>query len=202
MYSKTIQKLIEHFSKFPTVGRRTAERFVFYLMKTSKPEVRELIESIAELKNKVKTCASCFKSFEGEQKLCPICSDARRDKKVICVVEKEVDLESIEKIRKFKGTYLILGETFLSVEKEKDKKEIEQRIEKLIDRIKKNKDVIQEIILAINPTPAGNNTCLWIQRKLKPLNIKTTHLGCGLPVGGELEYADGETISSALESRK
>ena len=201
MYSKSIQKLIEHFSKFPTVGRRTAERFVFYLMKTSKPEARELIESIAELKNKVKTCASCFKSFEGEQKLCPICSDARRDKKVICVVEKEVDLESIEKTRKFKGTYLILGETFLSAEKEKNKEEIEKRIEKLIERIK-GEPVLNEIILAVNPTPAGNNTCLWIQRKLKPLNIKITYLGCGLPVGGELEYADGETISSAFESRK
>ncbi len=201
MYSKTIQKLIEHFSKFPTVGRRTAERFVFYLMKTSKPEVKELINSIAEVKNKVKICTSCFKSFEGEQELCSICSDGHRDKKVICIVEKEVDLESIEKTRKFKGTYFILGGTFLSAEKEKNKKEIEQRIKKLIERIKKQPE-LEEIILAINPTPAGNNTCLWIQRKLKPLNIKTTHLGCGLPVGGELEYADGETISSAFESRK
>jgi len=201
MYSKTIQKLIEHFSKFPTVGRRTAERFVFYLMKTPKPEVKELINSIAEVKNKVKICTSCFKSFEGEQELCSICSDGHRDKKVICIVEKEVDLESIEKTRKFKGTYFILGGTFLSAEKEKNKKEIEQRIKKLIERIKKQPE-LEEIILAINPTPAGNNTCLWIQRKLKPLNIKTTHLGCGLPVGGELEYADGETISSAFESRK
>jgi len=201
MYSKTIQKLIEHFSKFPTVGRRTAERFVFYLMKTSKPEVKELINSIAEVKNKVKICSSCFKSFEGEQELCSICSDTRRDKKVICIVEKEVDLESIEKTRKFKGTYLILGGTFLSVEKEKNKKVIEQRIKKLIERIKKQPE-LKEVVLAINQTPAGNNTCLWIQRKLKPLNIKTTHLGCGLPVGGELEYADGETISSAFESRK
>ena len=201
MYSKTIQKLIEHFSKFPTVGRRTAERFVFYLMKTPKPEVKELINSIAELKNKVKICPFCFKSFEGESELCSICSDTRRDKKVICVVEKEVDLESIEKTKRFKGTYLILGGTFLSAEQEKDKKDIQKRIERLIGRIKKQPE-LDEIILAINPTPAGNNTCLWIQRKLKPLNIKTTHLGCGLPVGGELEYADGETISSALESRK
>jgi len=201
MYSKTIQKLMEHFSKFPTVGRRTAERFVFYLMKTPKPEVKELINSIAELKNKVKICPFCFKSFEGESELCSICSDTRRDKKVICVVEKEVDLESIEKTKRFKGTYLILGGTFLSAEQEKDKKDIQKRIERLIGRIKKQPE-LDEIILAINPTPAGNNTCLWIQRKLKPLNIKTTHLGCGLPVGGELEYADGETISSALESRK
>jgi recombination protein RecR len=201
MYSKTIQKLIEHFSKFPTVGRRTAERFVFHLMRASKPEVKELINSIAEVKNKVKICPSCFKSFEGEQELCSICSDARRDKKVICIVEKEVDLESIEKTRKFKGTYLILGGTFLSVEKEGNKKTIEQRIKKLIERIKKQSK-LKEVVLAINQTPAGNNTCLWIQRKLKPLNIKTTHLGCGLPVGGELEYADGETISSAFESRK
>jgi len=192
---------MEHFSKFPTVGRRTAERFVFYLMKTPKPEVKELINSIAELKNKVKICPFCFKSFEGESELCSICSDTRRDKKVICVVEKEVDLESIEKTKRFKGTYLILGGTFLSAEQEKDKKDIQKRIERLIGRIKKQPE-LDEIILAINPTPAGNNTCLWIQRKLKPLNIKTTHLGCGLPVGGELEYADGETISSALESRK
>ena len=149
MYSKTIQKLIEHFSKFPTVGRRTAERFVFYLMKTSKPEVKELINSIAEVKNKVKICSSCFKSFEGEQELCSICSDTRRDKKVICIVEKEVDLESIEKTRKFKGTYLILGGTFLSVEKEKNKKVIEQRIKKLIERIKKQPE-LKEVVLAIN----------------------------------------------------
>ena len=201
MYSKTIQKLIDLFSKFPTVGPRTAARFVFYLIKTPKQEIENLIESIQELKEKIKLCSLCFRSFEGEKELCPICSAPKRDKDIICIVEKEVDLESIEKTRKFKGTYLILGGTFLSVEKEKNKKDIEKRIEKLIDRIKKQPE-LDEIILAINPTPAGNNTCLWIQRKLKPLNIKTTHLGCGLPVGGELEYADGETISSALESRK
>jgi recombination protein RecR len=192
MYSKTIQKLIDLFSKFPTIGPRTAARFVFYLIKTPKEEIEKLIKSIEELKDKIKLCPLCFRSFEGEQEICPICSDPKRDKSVICVVEKEVDLESIEKTKKYNGLYFLL---------DKNGEGIEQRIEKLIERIKKD-EKIKEIILALNPTTEGKTMSLFIQRKLKNLGIKTTQLGCGLPMGGELEYADEETLSSALESRR
>ena len=201
MYSPTIQKLIDLFSKFPTVGRRTAARFVFYLIKTPKEKVDELIESIKELKTKIKICPLCFKSFEGEGELCPICSDPRRDKSTVCVVEKEIDLETIERTGKYKGVYFVLGGVISGFAKEKKKEEIEKRLEKLIERIKE-KSGIKEIILALNPTTEGKTTSLWLQRKLKDLGIKITQLGRGLPVGGELEYADEETLSSALEGRK
>jgi len=201
MFSPHIQKLIDIFSKFPTVGPRTAARFVFYLIKTPTEKVEELIRAIEELKAKIKTCPLCFKSFEDEGEFCSICQDKIRDKTLICIIEKEFDLEAIEKTGKFKGLYFILGGTISRLEKPKQKEEVEKRIDKLIERVKK--DQIKEIILALNPTIEGQNTSLLLQRRLKNLGIKKiTRLGQGLPVGGELEYADEETLSSALESRR
>ena len=201
MFSPTVQKLITLFSKFPTVGPRTAARFVFYLIKTPKEKVDELIKSIQELKTKIKICPRCFKSFEGEDEFCPICSDPRREKSIICLVEKEVDLEALERTGKFKGLYFVLGGTISGFEKKREKERIEERIKKLRERIEKG-EKIEEIILALNPTPEGQNTSLWLQRKLADIKVKITQLGKGLPVGGVLEYADEETLSSALESRK
>ena len=213
MYPPSIQKLIDIFSKFPTVGPRTAARFVFYLIKTPGEKTEELIKSIEELKAKIKICPLCFKSFEpaqipekleagkDEREFCSICQDKTRNKSLICIIEKEVDLEAIEKTGKFKGFYFVLGGTISRIEKAKQKEEIEKRIDKLIKRVEK--DQIKEIILALNPTIEGQNTSLLLQRKLKNLGIKKiTRLGQGLPVGGELEYADEETLSSALESRR
>ena len=214
MYSPTIQRLIELFSKFPTVGPRTAARFVFYLIGQPREKINDLIKSIEQLKNKAKRCSLCFNSFESEQeeqKLCPICADPRRDKTIVCIVEKEIDLEAIEKTTKFKGLYFILGSTISGFGKEEQKKRVEQRLNKLIERIKAkpaseetitDKAKIKEIILALNPTTEGQITLLWLKRKLSSLGIKITQLGRGLPVGGELEYADEETLSSALESRR
>ena len=201
MFSPHIQKLIDIFSKFPTVGPRTAARFVFYLIKTPTEKVEELIRAIEELKAKIKICPLCFKSFEDEGEFCSICRDKTRDRTSICIIEKEFDLEAIEKTGKFKGLYFILGGTISRLEKPKQKEEVEKRIDKLIERVKK--DQIKEIILALNPTIEGQNTSLLLQRRLKNLGIKKiTRLGQGLPVGGELEYADEETLSSALESRR
>ncbi len=204
MHPKSIQKLIDIFSKFPTVGPRTAARFVFYLVKIPKEKIKELIKAIEELKVKIKICPLCFKSFEAgesEGELCSICQDKIRDRSLICVIEKEVDLEAIEKTGKFKGLYFILGGTISGLERAKQKEEIEERIKKLIKRVRKER--IKEIILALNPTTEGQNTSLLLQRKLKNLGIKKiTQLAKGLPVGGELEYADEETLSSALESRR
>jgi len=227
MFSPTIEKLIKDFSKFPTVGPRTAARFVFYLIRTPKEKIEELIKSMEELKEKIKLCPLCFKSFEpaqisekleagkGEGELCPICQDPRRDKGIVCIIEKEIDLEAIEKTGKFKGFYFILGGTISGFEKKEQKKRIEERLEKLQNRIKKTKE-IKEIILALNSITEAQNTTLWLKRKLEPLEIRTspsartlrssvlkiTQLGQGLPKGGELEYADEETLSSAFENRK
>jgi recombination protein RecR len=197
MFSPSIQKLIGLFSKFPTVGPRTAARFVFYLLKLPEEEVEELIKSISQLREKVKLCNFCFKSFEGEKDICNICSDQKRDKTLLCVIEKETDLETIEKTKKYRGRYFILGGTISKLKKE-DTENL--RTEELIERVKNSE--IEEVILALNPTPEGEATLLYLERLLKPLNKKITRLGRGLPVGGELEYADEETLSSALEGRK
>ncbi|MBZ9569626.1 recombination mediator RecR [Patescibacteria group bacterium] len=212
MYPKAIQKLIDIFSKFPTVGPRTATRFVFYLMKTKKEEIEDLIKSITNLKKRVKICPFCFNPFEGEDNLCKICSDSSGDKTLLCIVEKETDLTSIEKTKKYKGLYFILGGTVSKLKKQDLKK---LKIKELTERIKNPQKFgisdakFKEIIIATNPTTEGEATALYLERILKPLTcgepaepIKITRLGRGLPVGAELEYADKETLGSALEGRK
>ncbi len=209
MFPPSIQKLVKIFSKFPTVGPRTAARFVFYLLGLEKEEVKELLDAISTLKEKIRRCSFCFNPFEpaqisnklgsgeGENELCEICSNPKRDKSLLCVVEKETDLETIEKTRKYRGRYFILGGTVSKLKKQGVK---DLRTEELIQRVKNSE--IEEIILALNPTPEGEATLLYLERLLKPLNKKITRLGRGLPVGAELEYADEETLSSAFDNRK
>ncbi|XOA43029.1 MAG: recombination mediator RecR [Candidatus Nealsonbacteria bacterium] len=198
-YSPTIEKLIKLFSKFPTVGPKTAARFVFYLLKSKKEDIDELIDTIFRLKKNVKACNLCFNSFESsEAKLCDICSNPTRDKSLLCIIEKETDLLAIEKTKKYKGLYFILG-GIISTLRKKDIEKI--RTEELKERIEKD-PVIKEIIIATNPTSEGEATALYLERLLDPFNKKITRLARGLPVGGELEYADEETLKSALEGRK
>ena len=198
MKSLSAEKLIKIFSKFPTVGPRTAARFVFYLIQKPKEEIEELINAISELKNKVKTCSSCFNPFEGEGELCHVCSDPMRDKTLLCIVEKETDLISFEKIKKYKGLYFILGGTVSSLKKTDFEK---LRINALEERLKNHPET-EEIIIAFNSTTEGEATTLSLERLLKPLNQKITRWGKGLPMGAELEYADDETLGAALEGRK
>lgn len=222
MYPPVIQKLIDLFSKFPTVGPRTAARFVFYLTKLPQEKFDELLDSITDLRKSIKICSSCFNPFDpstssgqDEETLCPICRNASRDKTLLCVVEKETDLISIEKTKRYKGLYFILGGTIGLRKDDKNirtpanagnldslkyKYNLELRIEELKEKIK-NSD-FKEIIIATNPTTEGEATALLIEREIKSFDIKLTRLGRGLPVGGELEYADEETLGSAFEGRK
>jgi len=197
-YPPSVKKLIDLFSQFPTVGPRTASRFVFYLLRKPKEEVDELLRAIHLLKEKVKICPLCFSSFEGESKFCLICSNPSRDRTLLCIVEKETDLLSIEKTKKYQGLYFILGGQVSRLKKADVEK---LRTKELEERVKEHPE-IKEIIIALNSTTEGEGTTLYLERLLKPLNKKTTRLGRGLPVGGELEYADEETLSSALEGRK
>ena len=206
MYPSSIQKLTNLFSKFPGVGPKVAARFVFYLLKKPKKEIEELNLSILDLKEKVKICSLCFNPFEplpsDKVDLCWICQDPSRDKALLCIIANETDLNAIEKTKKYKGLYFILGGQLPALKKTDAKKlEIQVRIENLEKRIKKSPG-IQEIILALNPTTEGETTALYLERILTPSNKKITRLGRGLQVGGELEYADEETLSSALESRR
>ena len=198
MYTSSIKKLIKLFSKFPTVGPRTSARFVFYLMKKDNQEIEELIQAIQNIKKEVKTCFWCFNPFEGKGELCEICQNQGRDQSILCIVENETDLASIEKTKQYKGLYFILGGTVSALRKQDIKK---LRIKELEQRIKDHSE-IKEIILAINPTLDGEATTLYLERILKPFNKKITRLGTGLPRGGELEYADEQTLKDALSRRK
>lgn len=203
-YPPSIQKLIDLFSKFPTVGPKTAARFVFHLLKAEQKNADELVHSISNLKRNIKTCSFCFKSFEltptskNKTGFCEICSDDSRSKNQLCIVEKEADLVAVEKIKKYKGRYFVLGRTILPLKKERERR---IRIKEIEKRIKDNNE-IKEIIIATNPTTEGIATALHLERELKSLNKKITRLARGLPTGGELEYADNETLKSALEGRK
>lgn len=190
----SIKKLTDLFSQFPAIGKRTANRFVFYLMKLPKEKIDELTSAILELKNKTRLCSSCFNPYEGESDLCEICQSASRDKQLLCIVQKEADLISIENAKKYKGLYFVVGD-----------KDIEgSRIENLKEKIKNSN--FKEIIIATNPTPEGKSASILIEKNLKDTfpnsSFRITHLAQGLPVGGELEYADRETLESAFEGRK
>lgn len=204
MFPKLIQKLIDLFSEFPGVGPKTASRFVFYLTERNREELEDLSKTITSLKSFLKTCNFCFSFYEGESGLCGICSDTSRDRKLLCIVEKQTDLVSVENNKVYRGLYFILGGTVSNLQEEAIKK---LRIKELIEGIKNPEKLgisdasFQEIILALNPTVDGEATTLFLERKLKPLNKKITRLGRGLPVGGELEYADRETLKSAFERR-
>ncbi|TSC55844.1 MAG: recombination protein RecR [Parcubacteria group bacterium Greene0714_21] len=207
MYPKPIQQLLELFAQFPTIGPRTAGRMVFYLLKSKGNSFDEFVGALKDLREQVKLCAFCFNPFakeNGEATLCAICADTRRDHSLLCVVEKEEDLATLEQTKTFQGLYFILGGTVGNLRKE-DLQNL--RTEELKGRIEHPETFgiqasFQEIILALNPTTEGEATTLYLQRFLEPLHIKTTRLGRGLPIGGEVEYADEETLRQALEGRK
>lgn len=207
MYPKPIQRLLELFSQFPTIGPRTAGRMVFYLLKSKDISFDEFVGALKDLREQMKLCAFCFNPFAKENResnLCAICADARRDRSLLCVVEKEEDLATLEQTKTFHGLYFILGGTVGNLRKE-DLQNL--RTEELKNRIENSesfgvKSSFQEIILALNPTTEGEATTLYLQRLLEPLKIKTTRLGRGLPIGGEVEYADEETLRNALENRR
>jgi len=205
----SIEKLKNIFRNFPTVGPRTAGRFVYYLMKLPKERIDELQNAITELRNKIKLCEQCFNPFEKNvglpmsYNLCSICLDSRRDKSLLCIVEKEADLISLENTKKYNGLYFILGGTIGTMRKEDVSK---LRIEELKNRIKNNTVPLLEVIVALNSTPEGRATSVLVEQTIKGVipstTFKITHLAKGIPVGGELEYADEETLENALEGRK
>jgi recombination protein RecR len=167
-------------------------------MRLDNAKVKELIQAITDMKVNIKTCPMCFNIYESEKTLCPVCANVKRDKTQLCVVAGETDLATIEKTKIYKGLYFVLGGTVSTLHKESLSG---LRIAELENRVKTSQS-IKEIILAINPTSEGYATILYLEKILKPLGKRITKLGVGLPMGGELEYADEETLSSALEGRK
>ncbi len=202
MYPPPVEKLISSFSRFPTIGRRTATRFALYLLTANPTEIAMLIENLKEIRDSVALCDVCFRSTLASEKICSICSSSKRDQSTLCVIEKESDLIPIEKTSEYNGLYFILGGNISPLKKEDLRKirgsELKQR---LMSPESFNLKPCKEVIIATNQTPEGEATAVYIERLIKELNIKTTKLGRGLSTGSELEYADEETILSALKRR-
>lgn len=189
MLPDPIKKFVEVFAKLPGIGPRQATRIAFHMANQGKNYVAETAKAVANLGN-LSVCASCFTAIP-ENSVCAICSNPKRNSKIIAVVEKETDLASIEKTGRFEGRYLVLGEL--------KKDGILNEMQKLRLKTLKNAN---EIILAINPTTYGDINAEMISQELKNSAKKLTRLGRGIPTGGEIEFADEETLGSALEHRK
>ena len=195
MYPKPIQNLITEFSKLPGIGPRTAARFAFNLLRKPEEDLKLLSEAIIKLKTETKICKNCFNISEND--LCEFCSDIKRDRSLVCVVEEAINIPAIENTKRFSGLYHVLG----GVIKPSDGvSPNDLKIEELIERIKGNG--IKEIIIATNPNTEGETTALYLVRVLKSYNIKITRLARGMSTGSDLEYADEMTISSALAGRR
>jgi len=195
-YPDQINNLIESFCKLPGIGRKTAERFVFYLIKEEKEELFQFADNLSKLHEANFTCPTCF-NFSPRQGLCDICSNEKRDKTQICVVEEFHDLNNIENTKLYNGLYHVLGGKIDPPEGVTAEK---LKINELLTRIQNNQ--IQEIILALNPDIQGEGTILYLRKLLLPLNIKLTLLARGLPMGGNIEYADEVTLANALKGRQ
>ena len=202
MYPKTIQNFIEKFSKLPGIGPRQATRLAFWLLKGSKEIRQNLKQALESLDKDARTCELCHYVIENDgNNKCHFCDNSSRDHTTVCVVEKETDLATIEKSGVYKGLYHVLGGLFSALDTAVPKNLKMPELVKRIENLKKNKSV-EEIILALSPTHEGDLTVYYLEKLLKPLKVKVTRLGRGLPYGSDVEFADAQTLSGALESRK
>ncbi len=190
----SIQNLIDHFSQLPTVGPKTAERYVFYLLKQNPETLQKFAQAIAELKEKTTVCRVCLAIAEADP--CLICADKKRRADLLCVVANTRDMLTLEATGQYRGYYHILNGLINTIE---DVKPEQLNIKPLVARAQANG--VREIILALNPTVEGETTALYLAKILKPYNIKITRLAKGLPAGSDLEYADEMTLASALKNR-
>jgi recombination protein RecR len=193
-YSKSLEKLISVLNKLPGIGPKTAQRLAFYLLKSPIEEVKELAASILQAKEQLKNCSVCGNITESDP--CVFCQSPERDKSLICVVEQPQDIFVIEKTREFNGVYHVLMGALSPLDGIGPD---DLKIIQLLDRIKGDK--IKEIIVATNPNVEGETTAMYLAKLLHPLNIKITRLAHGIPMGGDLEYADEVTLAKALEGR-
>jgi len=194
-YTASIEKLIECLIKLPGVGRRSAERIVAHILGASKDEIRVLSESLNKVKESVRSCRVC--NNLSEEDTCKICQDIRRQKDIVCVVEKPSDVTAIEKAGNFQGLYHVLLGSISPLE---GRGPSDLKIEGLIQRIKEGS--IREIIIATDADTEGETTSLYLTKLLKPLGVHLSRIGLGIPVGSNLEYADATTLSKSLESRR
>ena len=190
-----ISRLIGELSRLPGIGRKTAERLAYYILKEDEQFAQNLARAILEVKHKVKFCSICGNMTENDP--CGICTDPRRSKKIVCVVEEPKDIWAIEKSGAYSGVYHVLMGALSPLDGIGPEK---LRIKELLQRVQK--DEVEEVIIATDPNIEGDATAIYLSKLLKPLNIAVTRIASGLPVGGDLEYADAVTLSKALSGRR
>ncbi len=195
MYEGPIQDLIDELSRLPGIGPKSAQRLAFYLVKSEPGEAKRLAEAIVQAKERIAFCRECGNVAEGE--LCRVCRDAGRDRSVLCVVEEPKDVATIEKAGVIKGRYHVLGGAISPLDGIGPE---DLRTQELLERVER--DGVTEVIIATNPNLEGNATAMYVAALLKPAGVRVTRLASGLPVGGDLEYADEVTLSQALEGRR
>ena len=195
VYAGAVQDLIDELGRLPGVGPKSAQRIAFHLLQVPRDDALRLAAVIGEARDRVRWCSRCFNISEGE--LCEICADDRRDRSVLCVVEEPRDLVAVEKTGEFHGRYHVLQGAISPIEGIGPD---QLRVRELLARIEP--EGVVEVILCTNPNIEGEATAMYLGRLLKPLGLKTTRLASGLPVGGDLEYADELTLGRALEGRR
>ena len=193
-YPIAIEKLIEEFAKLPSIGQKTAQRLTLHILNLPDDEVREFANALIKARGTIKYCSVCGNFTDTDP--CSLCGNPNRDKGTICVVEQPKDIMTMEKVKEYNGVYHVLHGN-ISPMQGRGPQDI--KIRELVSRMSEN---INEVILATNPNIEGEATAMYISKVLKPLDIKVTRIASGIPVGGDLEYADEVTLSKALEGRK
>ena len=195
MYEGIVQDLIDEFGRLPGIGPKSAQRIAFHVLAADAADVRRLAEVLLEVKDKVRFCRVCGNVAEDEE--CRICRDPRRDHSVLCVVEEPKDVVAVEKTREFRGRYHVLGGAISPIEGiGPDDLRVKELMQRLAD------GDVTELILATDPNLEGEATATYLARLVKPMGLKVTRLASGLPVGGDLEYADEVTLGRAFEGRR
>jgi recombination protein RecR len=194
MLSPAVENLVTQLTKLPGIGRRTAQRLAFHLLATRPEDALELARAIEEVKTRVRFCRECGNLTEEE--LCAVCEDPRRDRSLICVVEQPVDVVSLERTGEFRGLYHVLGGALSPLD---GVEPADLRLDELFERVRRNG--VSEVVLATNPTMTGEATAAYVADRLRG-SVQVTRLASGLPVGGDLEYADEVTLGRALAGRR
>lgn len=194
-YTPPVQALIDELGRLPGIGPKSAQRIAFHLLKVPVDDANRLAHAIREAKDKVRFCERCFNVSEAE--LCDYCKDDRRDSSIICVVEESRDIVSIEKTGEFRGRYHVLLGAMSPLEGIGPE---QLKIRELLTRL--GPEGVEEVVVCTNPNTEGEVTAMYLARTLKPLGLKVTRIASGLPVGGDLEYADELTLGRALEGRR
>lgn len=195
MFEGPIQRLIDELSRLPGVGQKSAQRLAFHLLSVEDADARRLAEAIVAMREQVRTCQRCFNVTDAAE--CTICRDPRRDPTAVCVVERAQDIVVVERTQEFRGRYHVLGGAISPIAGIGPE---QLRMRELVARV--GAEGVAEVIAATNPTVEGDTTALYLARILKPLGVRVTRLASGLPVGGDLDYADEITLGRALAGRR